>query len=77
MFDQVKMDYFAVSLPDLQIWEGDLNLQNIIHCKYLLALGFYGLGDNKHAVRYLDEEQQLDINHLGLKSLELLMKSGL
>lgn len=77
MFDQVKMDYFAVSLPDLQIWEGDLNLQNIIHCKYLLALGFYGLGDNKHAVRYLDEAQQLDINHLGLKSLELLMKPGL
>lgn len=43
IFDDVVMDYFAVSLPDLQIWEGDLNLSNQIHCKFMLALGYYGL----------------------------------
>ena len=31
--DNVKIDYFAVSLPDLLIWEDDLNKRNIIHCR--------------------------------------------
>ena len=73
LFDHVVMDYFAVSLPDLQIWEGDLNLQNQIHCKYMLALGFYGLGDNTHALRYLNEASQLDANHLGIFSFRTLI----
>ena len=68
LFEKVVMDYFAVSLPDLQIWEGDLDVANQIHCKYMLALGYYGLGDKKHAKRYLDEAAELDPNHLGIFS---------
>lgn len=68
LFEDVVMDYFAVSLPDLQIWEGDLNLSNQIHCKYMLALGFYGLDDKKHAKRYLDEASRLDKNHLAQRT---------
>jgi len=37
------MDYFAVSLPDLQIWEGDLTEQNRQHCLKLIELGKKGL----------------------------------
>src|SRR5699024_9409491 len=39
MNDDVKIDYFAVSLPDLMIWEDDLNKKNQIHCLYLIGLG--------------------------------------
>lgn len=77
LFEDVVMDYFAVSLPDLQIWEGDLNLSNQIHCKHMLALGFYGLGDKKHAERYLKEASQLDKNHLGILSFKSLIGLGL
>ncbi len=37
------MDYFAVSLPDLLIWEDSLDDKNKIHCLYMLALGYIGL----------------------------------
>ena len=74
LFEDVVMDYFAVSLPDLQIWEGNLNLSNQIHCKYMLALGFCGLGDKRHAERYLAEASELDKNHLGILSMKTLME---
>ncbi|MGI6232047.1 MAG: DUF5107 domain-containing protein [Prevotella sp.] len=72
LFDHVVMDYFAVSLPDLQIWEGDLDLANVVHCKYLLALGYYGLGDEAHAKRYLHEAYKANPNHLGIYQLKTL-----
>ena len=77
LFEKVVMDYFAVSLPDLQIWEGDLDVSNQIHCKYMLALGYYGLGDRQHALRYLEEAAQLDKNHLGILSFKTLIEQGL
>ena len=64
------MDYFAVSLPDLLIWDGDLQLQNTIHCKYLLALGHMGMGNQRLATRYLNEVRQLDINHQGAQNID-------
>ena len=80
LFDDVVMDYFAVSLPDLQIWAGDLNLQNQIHCEYMLSLGNLGLSmsaDDPHlkskAVQYLEEVEQLDVNHLGIYALRTLI----
>ncbi|MDX9882298.1 MAG: DUF5107 domain-containing protein [Prolixibacteraceae bacterium] len=41
--DEVKIDYFAVSLPDLLIWEDDLNERNRRLCQYLMDLGYAGL----------------------------------
>ena len=41
--DDVKIDYFAVSLPDFLIWEEDLNLRNRTHCNLLMGLGTLGL----------------------------------
>lgn len=38
-FDEVKKDYFAVSLPDLLVWEEDLNVRNRRHCENMIKLG--------------------------------------
>ena len=74
IFDKVVIDYFAVSLPDLQIWEGNLDTTNQTHCKYMLALGYLGLGDHGHAQRYLDETAALDPNHQGVAALRTMEK---
>ena len=47
LFDDCHIDYFAVSLPDLAIWEDDLNIRNQIHCHYVMGLGNLGLGNSK------------------------------
>ena len=41
--DPFKLDYFAVSLPDLQIWDDDLTKRNNQNCRNLIALGNLGL----------------------------------
>ncbi len=41
--DQIKLDYFAVSLPDLQIWHDDLSKRNRQNCENLISLGELGL----------------------------------
>ena len=43
--DEFKLDYFAVSLPDLQIWEDDLTKRNRQNCLKLIALGESGLSE--------------------------------
>lgn len=68
LYDNVVMDYFAVSLPDLQIWDGSLDDVNRLHCLYMLALGYAGLGDARHSGRYLAEAAAMDINHQGISS---------
>ena len=68
IFDVVTMDYFAVSLPDLLVWDADLNQKNRIHCLYMLALGYAGMGNREQAMHYLNEAARLDINHDGINS---------
>lgn len=75
LFDKVRMDYFAVSLPDLLIWEDDLQVRNEIHCKYMMALGYYGLGNKEKSNRYLKEAEALDINHQGIQAFKTIFIS--
>jgi tetratricopeptide (TPR) repeat protein len=77
IFEKQVMDYFAVSLPDLLIWEDSLDTKNLIHCKYMLALGYYGLGDTEHAFRYLAEVEALDNNHQGIQQFRTLTAARL
>ncbi len=70
IFDHITMDYFAVSLPDLLVWDGDLDEQNLIHCNYMLALGNYGLGNAAKATQYLNEVIKMNVNHLGAYNLK-------
>ena len=69
LFDVFKMDYFAVSLPDLQIWEDDMDKKNRVHCLYLMGLGQAGLGRTSLAKQYLQEAYALDINHTGVQRM--------
>lgn len=72
LFDKVRMDYFAVSLPDLLIWEDNMQVRNEIHCKYMMALGYCGLGNKDKSMRYLGEAEALDINHQGIQAFKTL-----
>ncbi len=60
--DKFRMDYFAVSLPDLQIWEDDMDKKNQIHCYLLMCLGHKGLGNEEKALEYFNKIRMLDIN---------------
>lgn len=62
LFDNCKIDYFAVSLPELAIWDDDLNVRNQIHCYYVMALGYSGLGDDTLAEEYYKKVRELDVN---------------
>ncbi len=64
--DDCKIEYFAVSLPDLAIWEEDLNKRNRIHCYNVMALGWLGLGNNEKARKYIDKVIELDVNYQGV-----------
>ncbi len=55
MNDTVKIEYFAVSLPDFLIFEGDLNKNNRVHCCLMAALGYMGLGENAKAKEYAEK----------------------
>jgi tetratricopeptide (TPR) repeat protein len=65
--DNITIDYFAVSLPDLLVFDADLNERNRIHCLYLQGLGYLGLGTayGEKAKACFAEVLKLDINHAG------------
>lgn len=65
MNDVISLDYFAVSLPDMLVYDIDLGQLNKIHCKYLVGLGYLGLNDEEKAIPILQEVLQTDINHQG------------
>ena len=61
--DEVRIDYFAVSLPDFLIFEDDLTKRNEAHCYYLMGLGNLGLGDREKAAAYFDKVTERDHAH--------------
>ena len=65
MDDKITIDYFAVSLPDMLVFDQDINARNRIHCNYLIGLGYLGLGDFAMATNYLTDVNQSDTNHQG------------
>lgn len=65
MFRKIKIDYFAVSLPDMLIWDDDLDRRNLINCYYLIGLGYLGTGDLSMAGKYLQSVLSIDVNHIG------------
>ncbi len=65
MFDDVKIDYFAISLPNFLVFDEDLNERNQIHCHYMLALGHAGLGEKVTALAHFDAALGMDATNLG------------
>ena len=62
--DRVKIEYFAVSLPDFLILDDDLTLKNRVHCYYLMALGNMGLGNMEKAKGFLRQGLALEPSHM-------------
>lgn len=67
LFDEVRIGYFAVSLPDLQIFDEDLGRKNRVHCLFMAGLGRKGLGEKEKADAALKEALKLDPNHAGVR----------
>lgn len=67
-YDVKRIDYFAVSLPDFLVFEEDLSLKNLVHCNYLMGLGWLGKGKKELATQYFDKAAQLNRNHLGVRT---------
>lgn len=65
LHDHIQIDYFAVSLPDLLVFEQAPDLKNRLHCLYMIGLGHLGLGDFATAEYYLNEVLKIDLCHPG------------
>lgn len=61
--DPIVIDYFAVSLPELQIFDEDLDKRNRCHCLFMKALGHAGLGQHEALDQTLADLYTLDPNH--------------
>jgi tetratricopeptide (TPR) repeat protein len=66
LFKKQTMDYFAVSLPDFLVFDADLDNNNQIHCYYMMALGYMGLGDKEKARATFQNALNLCPNHYGV-----------
>jgi tetratricopeptide (TPR) repeat protein len=60
----VKIDYFATSLPNLLLFEDDLQKRNQVDCLFLLALSELGLRNRERAMELLNQVVSLDCNHM-------------
>lgn len=65
--DEVKIEYFAVSLPELMIYDEDFTLKNKAHCNYVMALGSLGLGNRDKAKEFFEKTLELDPFHLNCR----------
>lgn len=63
LYDKMKNDYFAVSLPDFLIFEDDRNQKNRAHCHYLMGLANVGMGNKEEAAVQFKKALQYDFNH--------------
>ena len=73
MNDAVTMDYFAVSFPDLLIWDEDLSERNRVNCTYLKALGLLGQGKAGEASSLFHAVLDADPAHAGAATHLLLL----
>lgn len=63
LYDEMKNDYFAVSLPDFLIFEDDMNRKNKAHCHYLMGLSNIGFGNREEAKKQFRKVLEYDFNH--------------
>ncbi len=72
MNDEVRIDYFAVSLPDFLVFDEDLNKQNKIHCMFMKALGLLGKGEKEKSRQVFDDAYANERYHFGMNSYKAL-----
>lgn len=67
--DEVKIGYFAVSLPDFMIYNEDFTVKNKAHCYYVIGLGRLGLGQREQAKESFEQTLLLDPAHTNCRLL--------
>ena len=63
LFDHMRIEYFAVSLPDFLIFDDDLDRRNRAHCNYLIGLADMGLGKRTEASAAFDRAIACEPTH--------------
>ncbi len=61
--DIFKMDYFAVSMPDMSVFDADMTAKNEAHCYYLMGLANLGLGNKADAAAFFKKVIEMDNTH--------------
>lgn len=64
LWDEVKIEYFAVSLPEFQIFNEDYTARNKAHCYYLMGLGNWGLGEEEKAKEFFHKALEIEPSHM-------------
>ena len=72
----VEIDYFAVSLPDMLIFDDDLSRRARVFCTYLQALGTLGCGDARKARALLEKVRAEEPSHAGARETLRAMDDG-
>ncbi len=65
LFDKAAPDYFAVSLPETDVFQDTLQKRSDQYCRYLRALGLDGLGRKAEAAALVNEILAADPSHQG------------
>lgn len=65
LFDEATYDFFAVSLPEIEVYQEDLSFRNAQYCNYLRALGALGLGEKEKARELLKNILEKQADHQG------------
>jgi tetratricopeptide (TPR) repeat protein len=63
--DKIRIDYFAVSLPDLMVFDSNLDEKNKNHCHYLRGLAKIGMKLYDDTSYHLTEVLRNDCSHPG------------
>jgi tetratricopeptide (TPR) repeat protein len=75
---EAKIDYFATSLPNLLLFEDDLQKRNRVDSLFLLALAELGLRNTKAAKDLLRQVLSIDCNHIAAQfELDTLTRASL
>jgi tetratricopeptide (TPR) repeat protein len=61
--DKFVMDYFAVSMPDMSVFDNDMDKKNETFCYYLMGLGNIGLGRRTEAKKWFKKALDIENTH--------------
>ncbi|MDF2513605.1 MAG: hypothetical protein K0S04_3471, partial [Herbinix sp.] len=65
LFDKVDYDYFAVSLPEIEVFQDNIQQRNDTYCNYLIGLGYLGLGKLEEADNIFHKILEVQPNYQG------------
>jgi tetratricopeptide (TPR) repeat protein len=64
---EVRIDYFATSLPTFLVFEDDANRRNVVDSRYLEGLALAGLGRQRRARAELEAVLAVETGHAGAR----------